>query len=248
MTVATHTEPFKVPFGQVSVNKGRITGYQEKPMLPVVLSSGIYVLAKSVLSNIPHARAVGAHEVVKMLLGEDQKIVAFEHSFPWVDVNDAASVERAEDLIMANFRSFELRRTSPDRHVAIVCVLCDGAVAVPKSSSSLSPVGGLPAVEIAKSERPERAINRCGLGSSIRPESGQVLVSFDDIDARTGECIRHHVVLAEPTASSQATHGNPALEWIQKHELLTMFSDSRNNYRTLSYLKRHAANSHSLGN
>jgi len=248
MTIATHTEPFKVPFGQVWIKRGRITRYQEKPILPVLLSSGTYVLNKSALSRMPLGRAVGAPEVVNVLLGQEHKIAAFEHSCPWIDVNDSASVRRAEELIMANFKGFELWRESPERQVAIVCMLRDGAVAVPrKSFGSSSAVGGLPVVELSKGERPEEAIIRCLHTGSIHAKSGRVLVSFDEIDTRTSEHTRYHVVLAEPTRYSQAAKGNGAFQWTQIHDLSAVLSDSHGNCRTLSYLSQYAANPHSVG-
>jgi len=245
MTIATHTEPFKVPFGQVWIKRGRITRYQEKPILPVLLSSGTYVLNKSAMSRIPLGRAVGAPEVVNMLLGQGHKIAAFEHSFPWIDVNDSASVRRAEELIMANFKGFELWRKSPQRHVAIVCVLHNGAVAVPRKGSGFpAAVGGLPAVELSKGECPEEAVIRCSHSGSTCAKSGRVLVSFDEIDTRTGERTRYHVVLAEPTKCCR--NGNWAFQWTQINDL-SMLSDSHGNCRILSYLNRYASNSHSVG-
>jgi mannose-1-phosphate guanylyltransferase/phosphomannomutase len=248
MTIATHTEPFKIPFGQVWIKRGRITRYQEKPVLPVLLSSGTYVLNKGALSRIPSGRAVGAPEVVNMLLGERYKISAFQHSSPWIDVNDSGSVRRAEELIMANFKGFELWRESPERHVAIVCALHDGAVAVLRKDSGLqAPTGRLPAVELFKGERPEEATVRCSHAGLTDTKSSRVLVSFDEIDTGTGERTRYHVVLAEPTLYSQAAEGNGALRWAQINDLSMMLSDSHGDCRTLSYLNRYAANSHSVG-
>jgi dTDP-glucose pyrophosphorylase len=246
MTIATHTEPFKLPFGQVSVKRGWVTRYREKPVLPVLLSSGTYVLNKSALSKIPLERAVGAHEVVNILLSQGHKIAAFEHSFPWIDVNDSASVQRAEELIMANSKGFELWRKSPERHVAIVCVLHDGAVAVPRYGSGLPSVDGLLAVELSKREQPEEAIMRCSHAGSIRAKSRRVLVSFDEIGIGTGERTRYHVVLALPTKLPRPTNGNGPFQWVQINDLSTL-SDSHGNCRTLRYLNRYAANSHSVG-
>jgi len=247
MTIATHTEPFKLPFGQVSVKRGRVTRYVEKPNFPVLLSSGTYVVNRSTLSKIPRGRPVGAPEVVNILLGQGHKIAAFEHLSPWIDVNDAASVQRAEELIMANFKGFELWRKSPQRQVAIVCVLHDGVVAVPRKGSGLpAACGGLPTVELSKDD-PEEAITRCSHAGLIRAKSGRVLVSFDHIDTRTAERTRNYVILAEPTRSFRAAKSNGAFQWVQLNDLSTVLSDSHVNCRTLSYLNRYASNSRSVG-
>jgi NDP-sugar pyrophosphorylase family protein len=247
MTVATHTEPLKVPFGRVSLKRGWITRYQEKPILPVRLSSGTYVLNKSVRSRIPLGRAVGAPELVNILLDQGHEVAAFEHSSPWIDVNDSVALRQAEELIMANFKVFELWRKSPQRQVAIVCALHGGIVAVPRDGSSLpAAVCGLPMFELSKGD-PEEAIIRCSQAGPIRANSARVLVSFDDIDARTGERTRYYVILAEATRSFREKRSNGAFQWVRINDLSKLLNDSNSNCRTLSYLNRYAANSVSVG-
>src|SRR6185369_3742398 len=44
-TVATHFEPFQIPFGEVTLDDGFITDYREKPVRQIRVSSGTYVLS-----------------------------------------------------------------------------------------------------------------------------------------------------------------------------------------------------------
>jgi len=244
MTIATHTEPFKVPFGQVSVKRGWITRYQEKPILPVLLSSGTYVLNKSARLIIPLERAVGAPEVVNMLLDRGHSVAAFEHSSAWIDVNDSASLQRAEELIMANFKGFEMWRQSPHRQVAVLCVVNDAVVAV-KKKAGVPTVAGLPIIELSKGE-PDEAIAQCSHTGLIRAKSARVLACLDDIDARTGKRTRWHVILAEPTRSFRSRRNNGSFQWAQIKDLSTVLSGSHVNYRALSYLNQFAAHSDSV--
>ena len=43
-TIATHLEPFRIPFGEVKVESGYITAYLEKPTRDIRISSGTYVI------------------------------------------------------------------------------------------------------------------------------------------------------------------------------------------------------------
>src|SRR5580698_2252505 len=45
LTIATHVESFRVPFGEVVVRVGQVTEYREKPAFDILLSSGTYVLS-----------------------------------------------------------------------------------------------------------------------------------------------------------------------------------------------------------
>ncbi len=246
MTVATHTEAFQVPCGQVSAHEGWITRYREKPVLPLRLSSGIYVLSQSARSAIPAGRTVGAPELVNALLDQGHKVAAFEHSSPWIDVNDSVSLRRAERLIMENFTAFELWPESPQRQVAIACVLHDDAGAVPGNGSGAgASVGGWPTVELSGNERPEEAISRCSLPGMLQAKSVRVLVSFDAIDTRTRERTRYHVVVVESARCVPTTAGSGTFR--EMTDLATMLSDAHGTARTLSYLNRYASDSRSLG-
>lgn len=249
MTIATHTEPFQVPFGQVSVNNGRIVAYHEKPVLPVTLSSGTYVLSKFARHRIPSGRAVGAPELVEILLREKRKVAAFEHSSPWIDVNDSASVRRAEELIMAHPQDFELWRESPPEEISILCVLKGGAVAVFKGApSQSSAINVFPAMKLSKKEHnPELVVLRQKRADGLRFENARVLVSLDELDAITRKRTRYHVVVAESTPDRLEKHSsvNGVICWADVNEFTTLAPDSHGITRILAYLKRHIASPNS---
>jgi NDP-sugar pyrophosphorylase family protein len=110
LTVATHIEPFRIPFGQVIVQDGRVVEYREKPSLPVHLCSGTYVLGSRARALIPGDRPMDAPELVTLLLQGGDLVASFEHQSPWIDVNDARSLQQAEELIQRYFEAFERLR------------------------------------------------------------------------------------------------------------------------------------------
>jgi NDP-mannose synthase len=107
LSIATHFEPFRIPFGEVVVHNGLITEYREKPTFSVHLSSGTYVLSEGARSYIPKKRRTDIPSLFALLRERGERIVSFEHNAPWIDVNDGASLEKAEQLILQNLKEFE---------------------------------------------------------------------------------------------------------------------------------------------
>src|SRR5262249_62134759 len=107
MTVATHRQTFRIPFGQVLLDGRVIRGIIEKPETTYDVSSGSYVLSERARRAIPPRRAVGAPELVELLTGLGEVILAFPHGAPWIDVNDAVAVKEAETLIARHSGDFD---------------------------------------------------------------------------------------------------------------------------------------------
>jgi NDP-mannose synthase len=106
MTVASHVEPFAIPFGALTLDAGRVVEYREKPVQPVRVSSGTYVLGRRALDAITPDRETSIPELVTMLLGSGETIHAYVHDAAWIDVNDAAGVVRAEELLRNHAADF----------------------------------------------------------------------------------------------------------------------------------------------
>lgn len=107
MTVATHLESFVISFGSVTVEQGNVVEYREKPAYPIRISSGTYVLGPRAVAAIRANAPTSAPELVSTLIGNGEKVGAFEHDAVWIDVNDAAGVARAETLIRDHAAEFE---------------------------------------------------------------------------------------------------------------------------------------------
>lgn len=232
MTIATHTEPFAVPFGQVSIKKGRVVEYREKPVLPVLLSSGTYVLSPAARRKIPSGRPVGAPDLVHILLREKQRISAFSHSSPWIDVNDSASFARAEALITKNFRRFELWRRTPHREIVVLGAFKDSKVALAERPGQV-----LPVEQVLVGESLFDAASRLREKMWSPVTKPHLIASFDDLDPRTKKRTRYHLFACEVAA--QRNNRNPVprrrVRWLN----VTQLSKSHGTSRTIAYLKRY---------
>jgi mannose-1-phosphate guanylyltransferase/phosphomannomutase len=101
LTVATHLEPFRIPYGEVHIVDGRITAYLEKPQRQIPISSGTYVLGPEAVALLPRGQRADVAWLVERLLARGRLVVSFPHQTCWIDVNDAASLGRAEELVAA---------------------------------------------------------------------------------------------------------------------------------------------------
>lgn len=118
-TVATHLQPFRIPFGEVEVVDGRLVAYHEKPDHPVRVSSGTYAPGPWPWPPSRGERCDAPTLVTRLLgRGEVGGWGARPYATPWIDVNDAALVVRAEALVAAHPEAFERWASPPDRVVA----------------------------------------------------------------------------------------------------------------------------------
>ena len=99
LTIATHFEPFRIPYGEVRIVDGRVTAYLEKPLRRVCVSSGTYVLSPESLELLPTEVRTDVPWLVDRLLERGRIVLSFAHESCWIDVNDAASLKRAEELV-----------------------------------------------------------------------------------------------------------------------------------------------------
>jgi len=105
-TLATHVHRVPVPYGALEVTAGQVQRYTEKPRLPVVVSSGVYVWGPAALAWLAGHAPAGASAVVSEMLEAGQRVEAFAHDAPWIDINDATAIDRAEALLEAHPAAF----------------------------------------------------------------------------------------------------------------------------------------------
>lgn len=97
LTIASHTELFRIPFGHLVTHDGQVVEYREKPTFPVAISSGTHVLSPEAAHLIEGDRPYHITDLFNAAKAKGLKIVAFEHSCTWVDINDEPSLQRAEE-------------------------------------------------------------------------------------------------------------------------------------------------------
>ena len=96
LTVASHREPFRIPFGQLETAGSQVTACVEKPALPILISSGTYVLGRRAMSAIAPNGRTQAPDLMNALIRSGELVASYEHSACWIDVNDEAALARAE--------------------------------------------------------------------------------------------------------------------------------------------------------
>jgi mannose-1-phosphate guanylyltransferase/phosphomannomutase len=106
MTLAVHTQPIPVPWGQIEMVAGRVVAYREKPHLPVPICSGCYVLGPEAMAALRVGQRCDAPDLVRALVASGMDVRACEHSARWVDVNDGAAVARATTMVLEHPEDF----------------------------------------------------------------------------------------------------------------------------------------------
>jgi dTDP-glucose pyrophosphorylase len=197
LTIATHFEPFQIPFGEVRITDGRITTYLEKPVRHICISSGTYVLHHNACNLVPQGCRTDLPQLFALLVERGERVVAFEHNAYWIDVNDAAAVEKAEGLIREHFREFELWDQTPDREV-VRLLLCSpqGVLLEPHSSTAArnSVLLDLPGEQITIGDNSPVDVALRLLQNYRRQLSAPtLLISFDELDVTAGQLVRYHV-------------------------------------------------------
>jgi NDP-mannose synthase len=113
ITLATHLELLRSSYGEVEVEAGRVVSYREKPARSVLICSGICALGAAALRAIRTDEPVGMSSLVQSLIDRGGFVGEYRHSAPWVDVNDAEALRRAEALVAQHWDSFECEVSCP---------------------------------------------------------------------------------------------------------------------------------------
>jgi NDP-sugar pyrophosphorylase family protein len=97
-TIATHTHSFRIPFGLLEVQDQRVIAYREKPTLPVVVSSGTYVLHRRAIARVAAGRRTDVPALIASLIEAGEVVAAHPHDDLWIDVNDEPALAQAHEL------------------------------------------------------------------------------------------------------------------------------------------------------
>ena len=122
LTLATHDEPFAMPYGEVELIGERIAAYREKPIKRYRICSAVSVLGRRALEILHKQgqRPVGLSDLFRMAADEGQFIRAHQHAADWIDVNDANAIARAETMLLANREAFDCWLPEPSSETTLV--------------------------------------------------------------------------------------------------------------------------------
>lgn len=103
-TIASHLRKVQIDLGVIQINGDHsIIGYQEKPSIDYLVSMGIYIFEPYVLQYIKKGEYLDFPDLIKILIGNNKKVVAYPFSGYWEDLG------RADDYEQAN-KDFEQMR------------------------------------------------------------------------------------------------------------------------------------------
>jgi NDP-mannose synthase len=95
-TIATHHRQVRIDLGVIQTNGDHtIVGYQEKPVIDYSVSMGVYVFEPDVLAYIPKGKYLDFPDLVKILIADGKKVVAFPFSGYWMDLGRPDDYEQA---------------------------------------------------------------------------------------------------------------------------------------------------------
>ncbi len=102
LTVATVTTSKNIEFGVLDVRGQQIAGFQEKPAMSYVISTGIYGVSRATIEKYPPGLAYGFDQLILDLIREDRYPANYAFEGYWSDIG------RPEDYDEANRSSVTL--------------------------------------------------------------------------------------------------------------------------------------------
>jgi len=207
MTVAAHWQPLQSPLGELTVEDGNVSQYNEKPVKKWLISSGSYVLEEATCHLIPSGQSTDAPELVKLLLDGLRPVAAFQHEYPWIDINDAESLAEGERLVALHCDEFECWHPWPQAERLHLLVCSGGHIFAERHMvGEALPEWDLP--EGAVEGNLEASAAR--IWRKFEPGIGNLrfLGAYDDFDESSGSVTRRHIFLCVvPLPASMASSG-----------------------------------------
>ncbi len=95
-TIASHQRQVRIDLGVIQVISDQtVVGYLEKPTMDYLVSMGIYIFEPQVLSYIPKGEYLDFPDLIKLLVADHQKVVAYPFDGYWEDLGRPDDYEQA---------------------------------------------------------------------------------------------------------------------------------------------------------
>lgn len=95
-TIASHVRQVRIDLGVIETNGDHsIVGYQEKPVIDYLVSMGIYIFEPIVLDFIPKGQYLDFPDLIKILVADNKKVMAFPFDGYWEDLGRPDDYEQA---------------------------------------------------------------------------------------------------------------------------------------------------------
>jgi len=97
ITIASRHQMIKVPYGVLETESNRVISWNEKPDLPVSISSGIYVIDSTASNLLPKGYA-DMPDLVNRALEKGLRVGVHNFDGLWIDVGSHDTLQAASDL------------------------------------------------------------------------------------------------------------------------------------------------------
>jgi NDP-sugar pyrophosphorylase family protein len=100
LTIASHRRVVSTDYGVLHVNDGNgstqvVTGFEEKPQIPYVVSMGVYVIEPRALELIERGERLDLPDLVLRLLAANEKVGSYLYDGYWLDIGRHDDYEKA---------------------------------------------------------------------------------------------------------------------------------------------------------
>lgn len=102
MTIAAARRKQVSDYGVLKVDGGRLVGFEEKPATDYIVSMGIYMMSRRLLSLIPPGEKFGFDDLMYAMLARNMPVCVQVHQGYWMDIG------RPDDYMQA-IQDFEMR-------------------------------------------------------------------------------------------------------------------------------------------
>jgi NDP-sugar pyrophosphorylase family protein len=97
-TISAARREQRIDYGVLRTVDGQhLSGFEEKPCFPFMVSMGVYAVSRRVLEIIPENQAFGFDNLVLEYLQRDEKVNIVPHDGYWLDIGRPDDYQRAVD-------------------------------------------------------------------------------------------------------------------------------------------------------
>ena len=99
MSVAAVPYTVSVPFGIFNLEGRDIKGIQEKPVYNYFANAGIYLIKRSMLSEIPDGVCFNATDLIEKLVAQKKKVIRYPLTGFWLDIGSKEEYAKANEFV-----------------------------------------------------------------------------------------------------------------------------------------------------
>jgi len=99
MSVAAVPYNVSIPYGILDLKGRDIMGLIEKPKYNYYANAGIYLIKKSVLTEIPENKFFNATDLIERLIAQNKKVIRYPLNGTWIDIGNPQEYQKAIDLV-----------------------------------------------------------------------------------------------------------------------------------------------------